>query len=107
MNRIMLLTILLVPVSGFCEPPPPPPMPAKAVISTRIIGDRYPQKVTTRREQGQVIEEYRIKGHLTMVKISPKTGKPYYIYYNDGWSGATEDSDLHDGKPSYWKIFSW
>jgi hypothetical protein len=36
-------------------------------------------EITIRKEKEQTIEEYRIRGRLYMVKVTPKHGKPYYL----------------------------
>lgn len=103
----LIFALLLIPVVVQAEAPPPP-MPAKAVLTKRVVGDKYPQQVTVRRQHGQTIEEYRIKGQLTMVKITPsKNSPPYYIYYNEEWSGSSARHDLDAEKTHYWKLFTW
>lgn len=105
--RKYIYLLFLLPVVVQAEAPPPP-MPTKAIITQRTVGDRYPQQVTVRRESGQIIEEYRIKGQLTMVKITPsKNSPPYYIYYNEEWSDSAARQDLGAEKTHYWKVFSW
>lgn len=87
------------------DAPPPPPLPPKAVPSD----DLSIPTVTIRREDGQVVEEYRINGALTMVKVTPKKGPVYYLM------DTTGDGDLetrwyeNEGgiKPVYYKIFEW
>lgn len=103
----LIFAMLLIPVIAQAEAPPPP-IPANAVLTKRVVGDKYQQQVTVRRERGQVIEEYRIKGQLTMVKIKPsKNAPPYYIYYNEEWSNSAARHDLDAEKTHYWKLFTW
>src|SRR5438445_9326548 len=56
------------------EPPPPPPEIASDP-------DLEPQ-ITIIRRQAETIEEYRVNGRLTMIKVTPKTGRPYYLVAN-------------------------
>lgn len=85
--------------------PPPPPLPPKALPAD----DLSIPTVTIRREDGQIVEEYRINGALTMVKVTPKRGPVYYLM------DTTGDGDLetkwyeNEGgiKPVYYKIFEW
>jgi hypothetical protein len=58
------------------EAPPPPAM---------VEGDPALQpQVTTREEGGQVVQEYRIKGKLYMVKVTPRHGHPYILMDQKG-----------------------
>ena len=51
--------------------PPPPPM-----ITTKP--EPEPQ-VTVRTEAEQTVQEYRLKGKLYMMRITPKNGPPYIL----------------------------
>ena len=53
------------------ELPPPPPM-----ITTKP--EPEPQ-VTERNETGQKVQEYRLKGKLYMMRVTPKNGPPYIL----------------------------
>jgi len=59
-------------------------------------------------DNGDVIEEYREGGRITMVRITPKHGKPYYLYDDNG-NGRLDRSDVgrNDVSPVYWEIYSW
>jgi hypothetical protein len=57
------------------DAPPPPPLKE----------NRGPQpEVTTRTEGGQTFQEYRIRGKLYMVKVTPKHGKAYVLIDQKG-----------------------
>ncbi|HEX3096180.1 MAG TPA: DUF2782 domain-containing protein [Usitatibacter sp.] len=53
------------------ELPPPPPM-----ITTKPEAE--PQ-VTERNESDQKVQEYRLKGKLYMMRVTPKNGPPYIL----------------------------
>jgi len=57
------------------DAPPPPPLKENPV--------REPD-VTTRTEGGQTFQEYRMKGKLYMVKVTPKHGIPYVLIDQKG-----------------------
>jgi len=60
----------------FDEAPPPPPL-----AETR----RGPEpEVTTRIEGEQTVQEYRMKGKLYMVKVTPKHGHAYVLVDQKG-----------------------
>ena len=53
-------------------------------------------------------EEFRIKGKLYMVKVTPAVGKPYYLVDRQG-DGIMVDVglDQRPTKPPMWVIHSW
>ena len=57
---------------------------------------------------GDRIEEYREAGKLTMVRITPVRGKPYYLY-DDDHDGRLDrsDADRHTIAPVYWTVYEW
>lgn len=57
------------------EPPPPPPGIADPSLE--------PQVTIVRRGEDKV-EEYRVKGKLYMMKVTPPHGKPYYLVDEQG-----------------------
>jgi len=57
------------------DAPPPPPLSENPV--------REPE-VTTRTEGGQTFQEYRMKGKLYMVKVTPAHGKSYVLVDQKG-----------------------
>jgi len=82
------------------EAPPPPPEIASDP-------DLEPQ-VTIVRRPTETIEEYRVNGRLTMVKVIPKTGRPYYLVA-DGTDGTFIRRDSLDTgfKVPMWLLFSF
>jgi len=60
------------------EIPPPP-------TDIRPFDDSIDEpQVTIRREERGVVEEYRMGGHLYMLKITPEAGAPYYLIDRSG-----------------------
>jgi hypothetical protein len=72
------------------EAPPPP-----------AITDSDPSlepQVTTRKENGQTIQEYRVKGKLYMQRVTPAHGKPYILMDHRGDGTFTKlDNTLDNG----------
>ena len=60
-------------------------------------------------ENGDRVEEYRDSGRLTMVKITPANGKPYYLLDTNGDGKLDKaDGEANGGiAPVYWEIYSW
>jgi len=75
------------------EVPPPPPLPD-------IASDRpaIEPQINTRVEGDQTFQEYRIKGKLYMVKVTPKHGRPYVLVDQRGDGQFTrQDNPLDSG----------
>jgi hypothetical protein len=72
------------------EPPPPPPM---------VEADpALEPQVTVRTEGGQTIQEFRIRGKLYMVRVTPKGGPPYILMDHRGDGTMTrQDNPLDTG----------
>jgi hypothetical protein len=71
------------------EPPPPPPgyEPDPALEPQVTILQRGEDKV----------EEYRIKGKLYMVKVTPSHGRPYYLIDSKGDGSFSRQESLDTG----------
>ena len=75
------------------EPPPPPPMTEPSKDDPAL----QPQ-TTTRTEGDNTIVEYRVRGKLYMVRVTPKHGKPYVMIDNKGDGTFTkQDNTLDNG----------
>jgi hypothetical protein len=79
----------LPPGSKPLEEPPPPPV---------IEGDpaQEPQ-VTTRREGDNTIQEYRLRGRLYMVRVTPVHGRPYVLVDQKGDGQFRRQDNLDSG----------
>jgi len=64
---------------------PPPPGMAEA--------DMEPQITIVQRGEDR-IEEYRIRGHLYMIKVTPPHGRPYYLVDHRGDGQMRRYDDL-------------
>jgi hypothetical protein len=82
------------------EPPPPPPgyEPEPAL---------EPQVTIVRRGE-DIVEEYRIRGRLYMVKVTPPHGRPYFMvdYRGDGVFTAVNSPTPILSVPQ-WVIMEW
>ena len=72
------------------EVPPPPPM--SQATDTRD----EPQVVRRVAEDGQVTEEYRVRGKLYMQRVTPKHGRTYVLVDHKG-DGTFSKQDSIDG----------
>ena len=76
------------------ELPPPPALPPAQP------GDapELQPEVTTRKEGPNTIEEYRIRGKLYMMKVTPPHGRPYVLMDNKGdGTFMRQDNPLDQG----------
>jgi hypothetical protein len=65
-------------------------------------------QVTIVKTETETREEYRIKGKLYMVKVTPAVGKPYYLVDHQGDGNFVEARITHPVvKPPMWIIHSW
>lgn len=83
--------------------PEPPPPPAGMELDPTL----EPQ-VTIKRSAKETIEEYRIRGRLYMIKVTPFHGVPYYMIDDTG-RGDFSRRDTYDTgtRPPMWVIHTW
>jgi D-alanyl-D-alanine carboxypeptidase len=75
--------------------PPPPAMDPNAKDDADA---RLQPQVTTRTEGDQTVQEYRIRGKLYMVRVTPKSGRGYVMMDNKGDGTFTrQDNTLDQG----------
>ena len=110
---IMLAAAMLVMASiclaqsedeKFADAPLPPKLPEPLESGQTIEPEVY-----IVRTEKEVVEEYRVNGHLYMIKITPKIGKPYYLIDQNGdgqWEGKISDIYNPPHVPQ-WVLFSW
>ena len=82
------------------EPPPPPP-------GMELDPTLEPQ-VTIRKSAKETVEEFRIRGRLYMIKVTPSHGVPYYLI-DDSGKGDFSRRDSYDTgtRPPMWVIHQW
>lgn len=116
--RLMLVAL----AAAFCctsmatlqaQPAPPPPalepLPDVAPPPPEIASDpELEPQITIIRRENETIEEYRVSGRLTMIKVTPKHGRPYYLVA-DGLDGRFVRQDgLESGlKVPLWVILTF
>ncbi len=64
--------------------------------------------ITIIQKKDAVVEEVRVNGKLRYAKITPKKGKPYYMYDSDGDGilDATEN-DITKADINQWILLEW
>lgn len=113
-SGLLLLVIAraVLAANTFSEPLPPP-----TVEEVPNDNDSIPSSVPSINENTDIIiiqkkdaliEEVRVDGKLRYAKITPKTGKPYYMYDSDGDGilDATE-TDMKKANVNQWILMEW
>ncbi|MGH8641869.1 MAG: DUF2782 domain-containing protein [Burkholderiales bacterium] len=111
--RSMLVALLLaatLPVAAQPSQPPglqPLPAPPPPPPGYEPDPSLEPQ-VTIYQRGSDTIEEYRLNGRVYMVKVTPTTGKPYYLVDNIGNGKFVRFDDYDTGlRPPMWVIFQF
>jgi hypothetical protein len=85
---VILAALALPALAQSTARPRPPgtiPLEEAAPPPAMVEGDPALQpQVTTRQEGEQTVQEYRLKGKLYMVKVTPKHGRPYILMDHKG-----------------------
>jgi len=112
----MLLAVLAVGFALTASPldkaPPPPnlePVPEAPPPPPEIANDpELEPQVTIVRRDKETIEEYRVNGKLTMVKVTPLHGRPYYLVANGADGTFIRRDSLDTGlRVPLWVLFSF
>ncbi len=110
-----ILAVLAVGIAltAFAQKVPPPPklepLPEAPPPPPEIANDpELEPQVTIVRRENETIEEFRVSGRLTMVKVTPRHGRPYYLVA-EGASGAFVRRDSLDSglRVPLWVLFSF
>lgn len=117
--RALFLLLLLSPVASAQQdlPPPDPALPPPQINDEGVQAASEDQPaaenseeatVTVRNgENGDKIEEMRLNGRITMVKVTPRRGKPYFFVDTNG-DGKIDHTDSNSNvAPVYFKLYEW
>jgi hypothetical protein len=108
MSLPALILNMTLAVAAAAPAPAPQDVPIPEKIPSPPSTEAAPTVSIHTADNGDVVEEYRLAGQLTMVRITPLHGKPYYLYDDDG-NGRLDRTDADRGgvAPVYWEIYSW
>lgn len=87
------------------EPLPDAPRPPDVIDSDETLEP----EITIINRNDEVIEEYRLNGHLYMIKITPAFGPSYYLIDQDGDGEMETNVDRIDTNLAVpqWVILRW
>jgi hypothetical protein len=81
------------------EAPPPPPAVA--------ADPELEPQVTIIQRENETIEEFRVNGRLTMVKVTPRHGRPYFLVADADGNFIRRDSLDSGLRVPLWLLFSF
>ncbi|HEV3240637.1 MAG TPA: DUF2782 domain-containing protein [Casimicrobiaceae bacterium] len=89
-------------------PPKLEPLPEAPPAPPEIANDpELAPQITTIKRENETIEEYRVHGQLTMIKVTPRHGQPYYLVA-DANGGFNRRDSLDSGlKVPLWVLFTF
>ena len=107
MRRTLIALLLAAAVPVFAQQPPglepvpePPPMPAEGAAIDE-------PEVTIVKRGEDTVTEYRIRGKLYMVKVTPPHGVPYYLIDREGNGQMVRDDTAPTLAVPMWVLTSW
>lgn len=97
-----------LPIIGFAgEPNDLQPLPTEPPLPGATNDDTEPQ-ITIKQKGTSKVEEYRVRGRLYMIKVTPYKGHPYYLVDTRGDGHFNRQNSLDTGvKPPMWVIHKW
>ena len=104
---------LSVALTAFAQKAPPPPklepLPEAPPTPPEIAADpELEPQVTIIRRENETIEEFRVNGRLTMVKVTPVHGRPYYLVAEGANGSFVRRDSLDTGlRVPLWVLFSF
>jgi hypothetical protein len=105
-SGFLLLTLWASAAVCIAETPSseqPPTLPIDTVTGEAI----EPEVAIIETDKG-TIYEYRVGGHMYMVKIVPTAGPPYYLLDTDGDGQLdAQRNDITDISIPQWVLYSW
>jgi hypothetical protein len=102
-NLILALLLVSVPVMAADKAPAPPKGSTPVPDGAPTAKDFGEPSITIRNKGSERVEEYRLKGKLYMMKVTPPKGKPYFLVDQMGRGEFTR----HDGPAAPTLVPQW
>lgn len=105
----LMPALLLAAVTASAQTPPPPKVDTTPPPPPAFSGDpELEPQVTIIRRENDVVEEVRVRGELRYVRVTPRTGRPYYLLPDqNGNTYIRRDSLDPTLKVPMWVLFSF
>lgn len=102
---LFALALGLLPLNALAEEAPPP---AEKLDSVPAPPEEDAPTVKIRSiDNGDTVEEYRVNGRLTMVKVRPRGGLPYTLIDTNGDGRLDRKDSEGPVAPVYWTLYEW
>jgi hypothetical protein len=111
-TMVAALAVSLALTAGAQQAPPPPklePLPEAPPAPPEVAADpELEPQITTIQRENETIEEYRVHGRLSMVKVTPRHGRPYYLVADNANGGFIRRDSLDSGlRVPLWVLWSF
>jgi hypothetical protein len=110
-RALLLVGCCLAAVTAFAQRTPPnlQPLPEPPPPPAGSLENAPAPEVTTRRQDGDTFEEYRVGGRVVMIKVIPARGVPYFLFDPRGDGSFSQRRDSLDVPLSVpmWTIFTF
>jgi len=110
----LLLIATLVWTFGVAaqKAPPPPklePLPEPPAPPPQVAADPELQpQVTIIEQENETVEEFRVNGRLTMIKVTPKHGRPYFLVADRATGAFVRRDSLDSGlRVPLWLLYEF
>jgi len=106
----LLAAAFTAPMAWAQPAPPPPPLPVEGTVPAPplLTDPELEPQVTIIRRDAETLEEVRIGGELKFVKVTPRTGVPYYLVPDPNGRQFTRRDSLDISiKVPLWVLLSW
>lgn len=108
MRPLIAALLFSLPLISFAtEPKDLQPLPEIPPPAGATEDDNQPQ-ITIKQKGTSKIEEYRLRGRLYMIKVTPFKGHSYYLIDTRGDGHFSRQNSLDTGvRPPMWVIHQW
>jgi hypothetical protein len=104
MRHALSFAILLASAAAFAQAPSDAP-PEMAPVPEGAPADEETPAITIKPSGEGMVEEYRIRGRLYMLKVIPRVGRPYFLVDPNGDGHFVHRDMLDSGfRPPMWVI---
>jgi len=105
--------LLVLATSALAETAPPPPalepLPEAEPAPPEVAGDAELQaEIKVYHRDQETIEEHRVSGRLTWIKVTPQHGRPYFLVADGPNGNFVRRDSLDTGlRVPMWLLFSF
>jgi hypothetical protein len=103
------VSLALTATAQKLPPPKLEPLPEPPPVPPEIANDpELEAQVTIVRRENETIEEFRVNGRLTMLRVTPQHGRPYYLIANAADGSFVRRDSLDTGlRVPLWVLFTF